>query len=113
MAYSSSSLSKELREDRETLKEYFSVRDFVANNLVEDFDLRTFYLSWLEAEPREKAKFQREFGHIINPIEKTVSQLQVLMREENKEVDHLLDKWEYSTALIKNVENIAELVGAQ
>lgn len=92
-------LAKELREDRETLKSYWEIREhFIIPRLSPP--AARIYEVWLDATPIDRAKMKDNpvFADIINGAERQKVDIQQAMRKNRPEIATALLKWEYSTA---------------
>ncbi len=89
-------LAKELRTDRETLKPYWDIKDFIASTL-DPFSAK-IYRQFLRSSPTEQANGRLIFSKIINDAERKSANAQELFRKVRPEINSLLIKWEYSVS---------------
>lgn len=90
-------LAKELREDRETLKPYWEIRDFVADSLGEPAG--DIYRAYLNSSPTDQTLGRLIFKDIINGAERQVAALQQLVKSAQPAINDALVKWEYSVSI--------------
>ena len=88
-------LAKELREDREALREYFSIRTALLNHSSMSERSRDIWQRFLEGGPRDKKAIRLQYPSFIQELEGRVRRIQDILREEEN-IDRLLVKWEYS-----------------
>lgn len=89
-------LAAELRTDRETLKPYWEIKEFIASTL-NPVSAR-IYRQFLRSDPTEQANGRLLFSKVINDAEQKVAKAQEAFRELRPEINRLLIKWEYSVS---------------